>query len=260
MKADRISRQWDDLAPQWAESVRDGLDLINERFGVPSFLERLSDIRGLDTLDAGCGEGRSARHLARAGARVTGVDVSAAMIREALREEQQHPLGIDYAVASCADLGHLPADRFDLATSFMALMDTPDLSQVLQALHRVLKVDGRLAIMVRHPCFFTSGLSFQRTANGERTRITVSDYFRGTPYRESWAFAGQSQQRYEVTRFPYTLSDYVSGLLSASFEICSIEEPRPTENAAAELPNLRFWQRHAALYLLIIARKRATSA
>lgn len=259
MKGVQIGKEWDGIAAHWSASLRGGLDLINERFGVQAFMERIGSVEGLRVLDAGCGEGRSARHLARAGASVSGVDVSEAMIREAIQEEGARPLGIDYFVASCAALDQIPSAQFDVVTSFMALMDTPDLPRVLSELHRVLKPGGHLAVMVRHPCFFTFGFRVRRADVSAESRLMVGDYFRRKPYRERLALAGQTERHYEIVRFPYTLADYLSGLLGNGFEISRVDEPRPSEAMATEVPNLAFWRQHAALYLFIQARKRGAA-
>ena len=52
----------------------------------------IGDIQGKTVLDAGCGEGRSTRHLALQGGQLTGVDISKAMIDKAIEKNvtQQH--------------------------------------------------------------------------------------------------------------------------------------------------------------------------
>jgi SAM-dependent methyltransferase len=250
--SDFVQNQWDRNAGAWASSLRAGHDLINENFGVPVFLESLGDINGLEILDAGCGEGRSSRHLAIRGARVTGVDISQAMIAKALALEAESPLGISYQVASCTDLSLFQSRHFDLVSSFMALMDMSELGSALGEFHRIIRPGGRLAIMVRHPCYFTPGFSILKNRLGERSGLTVSSYFGRQPYTERWRFSAQTEEAFEVTRFPYTLSDYVNGFLVNGFELISLSEPKPTGEMCRRLPLLNFWQLHASLYLEII--------
>jgi SAM-dependent methyltransferase len=251
----RVATEWDNSAAAWSDWLKAGDDRINEEFGVPAFLDGLGDIAGLQVLDAGCGEGRSSRHVAAKGAHVTGVDISAAMVAEAIGKEAQAPRGISYRVASCADLSAFEAGSFDLVTSYMSLMDMPQLADVVAACHRVLKPQGRLAIAVRHPCFFTRGFGVKRVGTAGRPFLAVSDYFIGAPYREPLKLSDKASGTIQVIRFPYTLSDYVGALVSSGFRITALSEPKPTEAFCAQLPRLRFWREHAALYLFITASR-----
>lgn len=251
---DDIAMQWDHNSVSWSQSMQQGHDLINEKFGIPFFLDQFGDIAGLEVLDAGCGEGRSSRHLAATGACVTGVDLSSGMIAEAVRKESENPLGIRYAVSSCADLGEYRDEQFHIVTSFMALMDTANLSMVLSEFSRVLKIDGKLMIAVRHPCFFTPGFSIYRNGQVERAGLTISNYFIRKPYVERWKFP-QQQGLFTVTRYPYTMMDYAEAILSSGLRITSLIEPRPTEEMCKQIPTLDFWRFQAALYLFIQAEK-----
>ena len=251
-----VAAEWDRNSEAWAANLKAGNDLINECFGMPLFLDEIGDLHGLDVLDAGCGEGRSSRHLAAKGANVIGVDISPGMIAHALSREAAEHQGIDFQLASCADLNSFPEEHFDLVTSFMALMDTPGLSIVLSEFYRVLRVGGRLAIAIRHPCHFTPGFSILKNQQRQRAGLTVAGYFAEQPYKEHWRFPGQEAGDFEVTRFPYTLADYVNSMIEQGFTITGLREPKPTEEMCLTLPSLRFWQLHGALYLFLIGAKR----
>jgi len=250
-----VAAEWDKNAPDWAANLRAGNDRINDSFGIPCFLDELGEIKGLDVLDAGCGEGRSSRHLARKGAKVTGVDISAAMIAQAKSRETEEPYGIDFKLASCADLKMFPDARFDLVTSFMALMDTPQLVAVLGEFHRVVKPGGKIAIAIRHPCHFTPGFSIIRTPGGEPGALSVAAYHGAKPYGEHWRFPGQKTGGFNVTRFPYRLADYAEAIIQAGFSLSALREPRPTEDMCKHLPSLNFWRLHGALYLFLFGSK-----
>ena len=251
---EKAALQWDGIAESWARSLAVRLDVINETFGIPSFLEFLGDLRGRKLLDIGCGEGRSSRHLALGGAQVVGVDISPRMIEHARRQENETPLGIDYQVSPSADLHDLAAGNFDVVTSIMALMDTHDLAGSLREFSRVLKAGGELAIMVRHPCFFTPGF----TLLPNRAGLAVAGYFRRKPYLERWSFPAAdaaTAEPYVMTRHPHTLADYLNGLRENGFALSGICEPQPSEEVCQAMPTLRFWQKHAALYLFLRATK-----
>jgi 2-polyprenyl-3-methyl-5-hydroxy-6-metoxy-1,4-benzoquinol methylase len=75
-----LARYWDDNAAAWAREVRRGHDVAREFLNNPAFLALIGGLRGRQVLDAGCGDGYNTRILARAGAHMTGVDLSARMI------------------------------------------------------------------------------------------------------------------------------------------------------------------------------------
>jgi SAM-dependent methyltransferase len=250
-----VALQWDRNAVSWSESMQQGHDLINQQFGIPFFLQQLGTISGVEVLDAGCGEGRSSRHLAANGAKVTGVDISPGMIGEAVRKEALNPQGIRYVVGSCADLKRFPDESFPLVTSFMALMDTANLAAVLREFSRVLKAGGKLMAVVRHPCFFSPGFSIHGNMQGKGAGLEISNYFLGKPYLETLRFKHRQEKSFAVTRYPYTLTNYVDAIMRSGLTLTSLNEPRPTEEMCRHLHKLGFWRLHAALYLFIHAAK-----
>lgn len=78
-------------------------------------LELLGDVDGLNILDVG--NGYLCRKLARAGASMTGVELSDEFCRIATERESEEPLGIDYHNHSAADLSSLGDATFDKAVS-----------------------------------------------------------------------------------------------------------------------------------------------
>ena len=96
----------------------------------------LGDVAGRAILDVGTGTGRAAIGLARKGARVTGVDASAEMLRVARDRAASEQADVVFAVG---DAHHLDfGDRaFDCAVSLRVLMHTPDWRRCLAELCRV---------------------------------------------------------------------------------------------------------------------------
>jgi SAM-dependent methyltransferase len=100
----------------------------------------LCPLAGRRILDLGCGKGRFARALGERGARVIGLDLSAAMLDEAT--------GIDRVRASARRLP-FGAASFDgaLAVEVFEHLEPRSLDQVCGEVRRVLRPGGRLVIV-----------------------------------------------------------------------------------------------------------------
>ena len=109
-----------------------------------------SQPRGAVVLDLGAGTGDLSAEFRRQGAaRVTGLDVSAAMLARA--EQKFGADGIDWLQG---DALHLPFDdaSFDVVASAFVLRNLPDLAGSFAEMTRVLKPGGRLVgLDITHP-------------------------------------------------------------------------------------------------------------
>lgn len=246
---------WETGASEWASHLDQGFDEIGDKFGLPRFADFVGDVSHCSLLDAGCGHGRSALLFARRGADVVGVDLSPSLIEIAGSNPDGQRLGIHFRVLSSDNLEGIQANSLDHVTSVMALMNTSNLFGSLAEFARVLKPGGLLSIMVLHPYFFTKGLSISRQHDGRGGAIVISDYFEEKSYEQVAAIKNGHGDGLAVRQFPYTISDYLQGLLSCGLMISRVEEPRPSQEILRELPHLHFWNQHAALYLFLQASK-----
>jgi ubiquinone/menaquinone biosynthesis C-methylase UbiE len=96
----------------------------------------LGPVDGRAILDVGTGTGRAALSLARRGARVTGVDASAEMLRVAKERAAASGLSLTFDVGDAHRLG-FPDRSFCAAVSLRVLMHTPDWRVCLRELCRV---------------------------------------------------------------------------------------------------------------------------
>lgn len=134
---------YDNIAEAYQESrqlaFRDAIEM-------PTLSGMLGDVRGKTILDLGCGEGFYSRHLMRAGAReVTGVDISAEMVRLAEEEEALHPLGCIYRHHDACTFE--PPRQVDLVLASYLLhyaKTADDLRKFCKTCHRALRQGGRL--------------------------------------------------------------------------------------------------------------------
>ncbi len=105
-------------------------------------------VEQMSVLDIGCGTGSQLLAYQEAGCRLSGVDMSAAML-EVARDKLCPEADLHFQDAS--DL-HFAGESFDLVTTTLVLheMDPPVRSQVLREARRVLKRDGRILITDYH--------------------------------------------------------------------------------------------------------------
>jgi 2-polyprenyl-6-hydroxyphenyl methylase/3-demethylubiquinone-9 3-methyltransferase len=94
-------------------------------------------------LDVGCGGGILAEALARAGARVTAIDLSEPTLQAARRHAAGEALQIDYRRLSAEQLADEAAGDFDAVTCMEMLEHVPEPARVIGACARALKPGGR---------------------------------------------------------------------------------------------------------------------
>ena len=98
-------------------------------------------------LDLATGTGAVARKAARAGARVTGIDLAPVLIETAQREAEEEGLDIDFRVGDCENLEGIETGSFDIATSTCGVMFAPNHEATASELARVVRPGGRIAMV-----------------------------------------------------------------------------------------------------------------
>jgi SAM-dependent methyltransferase len=104
----------------------------------------------MDAIELGCGTGYVSAWMARRGARVTGIDVSAEQLATARRLQGEHGLDVTFLEGNAEATG-LPDAAFDFAISEYgaAIWCDPDLW--LPEAHRLLRPGGTLVFLGNHP-------------------------------------------------------------------------------------------------------------
>jgi ubiquinone/menaquinone biosynthesis C-methylase UbiE len=113
--------------------------------GAEEFIGRLGLGTGESVLDVACGTGNLAIPAARAGARVTGIDIAPNLIAEARLEARTAGLGIAFEVGDAEALPYVD-DQFDTTVTMFGAMFAYRPARAATELIRVTRPGGRVAM------------------------------------------------------------------------------------------------------------------
>lgn len=228
-------RSWTEMAVWFDARQGDEGDRWHRELIYPCVKRMAGSVAGLRVLDLACGNGSLTRWLRRRGADVIGADGTLALIDCARRREAESPLGIEYLHCDAARLEFARANKFDLVTCTMALMDMPDeeASAAIGEIARVMKPDGRALICISHPCFDVP----------ESSEWIVDQSGSGPPqvwrkvrrYREVFSGAiAWSHREFFSRSYHRPLQWYFRRFWETHLGVTAFEEPSPSEKMLSE--------------------------
>ncbi len=192
-------------------------------------------------LDFGCGHGRLAEHLGKAGCSVSLYDINEELVSLAKERCAAHD-----NVSVDADLSEIPDDHFDCVVLSVVLVcsSTKEIFEdTLKSAVSKLKPGGLLVIVETHPAFRGEVFSdFQATyASGE-----PFDYHdEGRAFQVSLK-AGDEELR--MTDYHYSISTLLNAIVSSGSRVTHVMEPR-------DLHESRHRNAMKPPYIVIEARK-----
>lgn len=178
----------------------------------PRVDELLGDVKGLALLDVGCGTGRHAIRLARAGAVVQAVDFSTGMVQQA----KQKP-GAENVTFRVHDLSQpLPfgEGEFDRVICGLVVDHIGNLHGLFSEMLRVCRPSGRVVVSVMHPAMMLRGVQ-ARFHDAER------------------------KQEIRPASHEHQLSDYVLAATRAGGALAHLSEHFVTEELATRCERAR---------------------
>lgn len=245
MQTEEAGRYWNANAEAWTVLARAGGDVYRDYLNTPAFFAELPDVSGLNGLDIGCGEGHNTRLLAQRGAQVHAIDIAETFIQYAQLQEDEHPLGITYQVASATTLP-FPDEQFEFATSFMCLMDLPETDAAFREAFRVLKPGGFFQFSISHPCYDTPHRKNLRRLSGKTYAIEVGDYFQKVAGKlTEWTFGSAPAAlrnrfpKFRIPMFNRTLSEWFMMMIHAGFVVEWMQEPCPDAETIRQYPEVQ---------------------
>ena len=236
---------WEKSAGPWMRLMEEG-DPNRVLLLDDVMLGLCGDVRGLDVLDVGCGEGRFCRMLAARGAKTVGIDPTSTLIAEARRLQ---PSGVFHEAV--AENLPLPDASFDLVVSFVSLVDIPDFRNAIREMTRVLRPGGRCVVANMNGFASASMLFWARDDDGNKLHWTMDNYMVERVVRAEWA--GIS-----VVNWHRPLCAYMQAFLGAGLVLEHFDEPVPKPATLAKHPRMKDYNR-VPHFCTMVWRKPATS-
>jgi SAM-dependent methyltransferase len=217
-----LAFSYDDIADAYAAGVDTAP--YNSLYERPAMLDLMPPLAGARVLDAGCGAGWYAAELARRGAFVTAIDVSAAMIEHARERFTSPPLGdlssrVELRVADLERPLSFAADAsFDGVVCSLALHYLREWEPPLAEFRRILKPEGWVVLSTHHPA-------------AEQRRFDPPRYLEIELVEDYWKWVGT------VRYYRRPLSAIVDALATAGLAVERLVEPLPTEEFRRRRPD-----------------------
>lgn len=224
-----LRREWEAFSAEWIARSESKGDAAREGLLDDWMLAIVGDVTNLDVIDLGCGEGRFCRMLAARGARTLGVDLQPAFVDYATSKAGSAER---YSVGDIQHLTGVPDSRFDLAVSYISLVDVPDQRSAVAEAFRALVPGGRFVVCNLSPMAtaWTSGGPWHRDDDGTKLHF-VLDHYATEGARRLVFPSGQ-----ELTNFHRMLSTTINDFLDAGFCLTRVHEPVPTPDQLARVP------------------------
>ena len=136
--------KFDELAQRWwdAAGPQKALHALNPaRLG---YVAQRAALRDAAVLDVGCGGGLLSEALAKAGARVTAIDLAPNLLKVARLHGLESGVKVEYRQTAVEALAEESPGAFDVVTCMEMLEHVPDPASVVSACATLLKPGGRL--------------------------------------------------------------------------------------------------------------------
>ena len=222
--------RWDELAAPHAASPDYAVERLvaepDRLSGVVTFdLPRLGDVAGARGVHLQCHIGTDTLSLHRLGARMSGLDFSAASVAQARRLAERAGAAIDYVVAPVHEaLSVLPASSFDLVyTGVGALPWLPDMRSWARTVAGLLAPGGRLFLREGHPMM--NALDSSELARPV-LRYPYFDQAEPMFWDEAETYVSTTHQltASRLADFSHSLGEVVSSLLAAGLRLTMLVE------------------------------------
>lgn len=191
------------------------------------FPEVLGDIRDLKVLDLGCGSGRYSLKLAKAGAIVTGIDISSGMLEKAELKTKDYK--VEFIKHDIQSSLPFEDNSFDMVIASLVFEHIKDLSGIFIEIKRVLKPGGKFKFSEMHPAMFYKNIQAHYTDEETGEEVVIGSYRR-------------------------SMSDFINPLLAADFKIEFISEHCCDNKLITLIPKARKHEGYPMIFIMQLIR------
>jgi 2-polyprenyl-6-hydroxyphenyl methylase/3-demethylubiquinone-9 3-methyltransferase len=107
-----------------------------------AYMEARAGLFQRRVLDVGCGGGILSEAMARAGAEVTGIDMSPPALAVAARHAESQDLSVNYQRSSAEEMAHERPGEFDLVVCMELIEHVPDPASIVRACATLVRPGG----------------------------------------------------------------------------------------------------------------------
>lgn len=140
--------KFDQMAARWWDLEGDLRTLHTLNPLRLDYIDRSAGLRGKRVLDVGCGGGILAEGMARADARVTGIDAAEGPLRVAKLHRIESGVEVDYRCITAEELAEREPGMYDMVTCMELLEHVPNPADTVRACAKLVKPGG--------DCFFST--------------------------------------------------------------------------------------------------------
>ena len=207
-------------AGQWYQALVEEETSYQKNLILPNLLRLLSLQGGERILDLGCGTGFFSQAFFEHGARVIGVDLAPELIKLA---KQRCSPEIKFYAAEASRLPFIKDASVNIITLILALQNMEGVGEILKEGRRVLAKEGRIVMVLTHPCFRVPKGSSWGYDEAEKTQFRRIDYYLSESKIKVQMHPGEKPEECTLS-LHRPLQFYFKALRKAGFCVSGLEE------------------------------------
>jgi len=230
-KLEEIAEQWNGNVESRALELDDAADYSYFQVIIPNIRHRLNKYVpiGSSVIDSGCGLGHLTNQIASWGYKVGGIDIAGEAINHAARNFKN----ISFETTSIIDFAQFHPGGFDACVLNMVLHNLGDVNENLEAVHRLLKPNGKVIASIPHPKTW-----FTKHFRNKPFEYDIPDSFL-LPFKIN----GGHEHPSRFTYFHRPVEYYMEHLNSRHFKVLSSKRPIRSDGTPEQDLLFCVWQK-----------------